>query len=90
MTDWGPLVEVIALCGSLPTRLLEIHVNDGTGRCEVCNHNQQHGRDKWPCSTRELATRAVVRQGQIRMALEHPGVIRVEPGYGPERPDRQD
>lgn len=53
------LVEVLADCGGLPARLVEIHTDDGNGRCVVCSEGGQAARRVFPCNLRSLATRAL-------------------------------
>jgi hypothetical protein len=58
-----------------PARLLELHVDDGTGRCRVCSAGAQTGRYRHPCAIRVLAAEALVIQGvrPIRLRKERGG-----------------
>lgn len=72
------LAEVLAECGGLAGRLVELHTDDGRGRCPVCSAGGQTGRYVFPCNIRSLATRALRLQAE-RLAGE---ALR-KPGPGP-------
>src|SRR5688500_14152033 len=57
----------LALCGGLPQRLLDLHVDDGTGRCVLCSAGAQTGHYRHPCNLRILATEALVIQGRVQL-----------------------
>jgi hypothetical protein len=65
--DHHAFAAELARCGGLPARLLELHVDDGTGRCRICSQGGQTGRDRHPCRLRALATEALVIQGRQHM-----------------------
>ena len=69
------LAEVLADCGGLPARLVEIHHDDGNGRCVVCLEGNQTARRVFPCNLRSLATRALHLQASrtTGKALRKPG-----------------
>jgi len=48
----------MAECGDLPTRLVALHVDDGTGHCAGCTW-WDPPRPVHPCTTRQAATRAL-------------------------------
>ena len=73
------LVEVLADCGGLAARLVELHHDDGNGRCVVCSEGNQSARRVFPCNLQSLATRALRLQAE-RLAGE---ALR-KPGRGPE------
>jgi hypothetical protein len=50
-----------------PAHLLELHVDDGTGRCRVCSSGTATGRHRHPCAIRVLAGEALVIQGRKRL-----------------------
>ena len=52
------LASVMAECGDLPTRLVALHVDDGTGHCAGCAWRDRP-RPVHPCTTRQTATRAL-------------------------------
>jgi hypothetical protein len=52
---------VLTECGDLPTRLIALHADDGTGHCAGCTW-WDRPRPVYPCATRDLATRAVYLQ----------------------------
>ena len=58
------LAEVLADCGGLAARLVEIHRDDGGGRCVVCSEGNQSARRVFPCTLRSLATRALHLQAE--------------------------
>ncbi len=58
------LVEVLADCGGLAARLVEIHRDDGAGRCVVCSEGNQSARRPFPCTLRSLAVRALHLQAE--------------------------
>lgn len=66
--------EVLADCGGLPARLVEIHRDDG-GRCAVCSQGNQSARSVFPCRLRALAVRALHIQAtrDARRPLPKPG-----------------
>jgi hypothetical protein len=39
-------------------RMLDRHVDDGTGHCRECSSGGQTGRSTWPCRLRVLAEEA--------------------------------
>lgn len=69
--------EVLADCGGLAARLVEIHHDDGDGRCVVCSEGNQSARRVFPCSLRSLATRALhlqaARSAGIALRKQGPG-----------------
>ena len=73
--------EVLALCGDLPTRLVSLHGDDGTGRCARCSSGAQTVRYTHPCTIRSAATRALLIQASALsgMVLEQP---RPQPASG--------
>jgi hypothetical protein len=54
----------MAQCGGLPTRLVELHRDDGSGKCSVCSAGAQTGRYVYPCAIRTLAVRALLIQAR--------------------------
>jgi hypothetical protein len=50
-----------------PGRLLDLHVDDGSGRCRICSSGAGTGRYRHPCAIRVLATEALVIQGRKRL-----------------------
>ena len=72
------LVEVLADCGGLAARLVEIHRDDGAGRCVVCSSGNQSARLVFPCNLRGLATRALLLQ-----AARTAGSVLRKQGPGP-------
>jgi hypothetical protein len=66
MTDLEGFAAEMAQCGGLPERLLELHVDDGTGRCRLCSSGAQTGRYQHPCSLRILAAEALEIQRRRR------------------------
>ncbi|WP_219414369.1 hypothetical protein [Pseudonocardia nigra] len=58
----NPLVALIVSQPGMVDRLLEQHVDDGTGRCLVCSGGAQSGRHAWPCTIHEYARRAFEAQ----------------------------
>jgi hypothetical protein len=50
-----------------PDRLLDLHIDDGSGRCRICSSGAQTGRYRHPCAIRVLATEALVIQGRTRL-----------------------
>ena len=70
--------EVLADCGGLPARLVEIHRDDGAGRCAVCSEGNQSARRVFPCRLRSLTVRALHLQA-TRVA----GNALRKPGPGP-------
>ena len=58
------LVKVLADCGGLAARLVEIHRDDGAGRCVVCSEGNQSARRPFPCTLRSLAVRALHLQAE--------------------------
>ena len=69
------LVEALADCGGLAAQLVEIHHDDGSGRCVVCSEGNQSARRVFPCRLRSLATRALHLQATrtAGRALRAPG-----------------
>jgi hypothetical protein len=51
----------------VPARLLELHDDDGTGRCRICSSGASTGRHRHPCTIRALAAEALVLQGRMRL-----------------------
>ena len=70
--------EVLADCGGLAARLVEIHQDDGNGRCAVCSEGNQSARRVFPCRLRSLATRALHLQ-----AARTAGTVLRKQGPGP-------
>jgi hypothetical protein len=56
--DPDPIVAFIAGEHGMAARLLDAHVDDGTGRCRVCSGGAQTGRLRWPCRLHDYAIRA--------------------------------
>jgi hypothetical protein len=54
------LAVVLADCGDLPHRLVDLHAEDGTGHCVVCAVGGGGGRKAFPCSIRSAATAALI------------------------------
>jgi hypothetical protein len=57
----------LARCPGVPARLLELHLDDGSGRCRICSSGAGTGRYRHPCAIRVLATEALVIQGRKRL-----------------------
>ena len=64
-------VEVLAECGGLPTRLVELHTNDGTGRCRACTRTNRSAEEH-PCRIRSAAIRALHLQASRLAGMELP------------------
>jgi hypothetical protein len=73
----------LALCGNLPTVLIEEHIDDGTGRCRRCSDGPSRPRHVFPCTTRNLATRALLIQARMHREAAKPGPIWLK---GKDRP----
>jgi hypothetical protein len=89
--DRHVFAEELARCGRLPRVLLESHGNDGTGHCEVCPAGGDGaGRLTYPCNVRSVAVEALVIQARLQMDKDptSQGVVWLERGEGPERPER--
>jgi hypothetical protein len=59
--DGGPAEELTALLAGHPAsiaRLLDEHVDDGSGRCGICHAGMLAGQMQWPCRLRLLAEAA--------------------------------
>ncbi len=69
--------EVLADCGGLATRLVELHTDDGTGRCRSCTRTNRNAAEH-PCRIRSAATRALHLQAS-RLA----GRVLPKQGPGP-------
>jgi hypothetical protein len=80
----------LARCGALPTRIIETHVDDGTGHCTQCPAGSQAGRLTHPCNLRAVATEALVIQAQLQVREDPDGIGWLGRGEGPERPERDD
>ncbi len=81
--------DQLALMGRLPHLLLEKHRRGDDGRCVVCSVGAQSGRPQWPCGIRDVATAALVIQARMKAERSPGGVIWLEKGHGPERPERK-
>jgi hypothetical protein len=46
----GILAKFVASDPGMAARLLEVHVDDGTGHCRVCSSGAQSGRYQHPCA----------------------------------------
>ncbi|MGI5128055.1 hypothetical protein ACQEVB_14690 [Pseudonocardia sp. CA-107938] len=60
------LVDILARNPGATDRLLAEHVDDGSGRCQVCSAGPQAGRMMWPCrlyGVAEVAARVVAGSG---------------------------
>ena len=55
----------------------------------VCSVGAQSGRPRWPCGIRDVATAALVIQARRKAESSPDGVIRLEKGHGPERPEQK-
>ncbi len=69
-TDGGDHDEFaveLARCPGVPARLIELHVDDGSGRCGICSSGASTGRYHHPCAIRVLASEALVIQGRRRL-----------------------
>jgi len=69
--------EVLAECGGLATRLVELHTDDGTGRCRACVRTNR-ASEAHPCRIRSVATGALHLQAS-RVA----GTVLPKQGPGP-------
>lgn len=66
MTTTALAAEFAALFRSQPVvieRLLAEHVDDGTGRCQICSSGPQAARKIWPCALYEYASHAIRQNG---------------------------
>jgi hypothetical protein len=54
----NPLVQMILGQQGMAARLIEEHVDDGSGRCRGCPVGGQRGRHSWPCTLRQAAETA--------------------------------
>jgi hypothetical protein len=63
----SPLVQMILSQSGMAVRLIEEHVDDGSGRCRACPVGGQRGRHAWPCTLR-LAAEEAQRIGRARSA----------------------
>jgi hypothetical protein len=60
--------EELARCGGLAARIVEVHVDDGTGHCRLCPAGpDQSGRLTHPCNLRSAAVEALVIQGRRQL-----------------------
>jgi hypothetical protein len=69
MTTTALAAEFAALFRSQPVvieRLLAEHVDDGTGRCQICSSGPQAARKIWPCALYEYASHAIRQNGTER------------------------
>ncbi|MGH3565444.1 MAG: hypothetical protein ACRDRH_05330 [Pseudonocardia sp.] len=60
--DDDPIVVFMARQPELLRRLLDEHVDDGTGHCRVCAIGDQAGYRTWPCNIAGY----MIRAAQIR------------------------
>jgi hypothetical protein len=60
------LARLLAAHAGLPTQLLAVHRDDGTGHCRLCSGGGQTGRYTHPCTIRAAATAALALQGRGR------------------------
>ena len=58
----SPLVQMILSQSGMAARLIEEHVDDGSGRCSGCPVGGQHGRHSWPCTLWQAAEEATKLQ----------------------------
>jgi hypothetical protein len=63
----SPLVQMILSQSGMAARLIEEHVDDGSGRCRGCPVGGQRGRHSWPCTLR-LAAEEAQRIDEARSA----------------------
>lgn len=54
-----PVVVFIAGEPGMAQRLLDVHTDDGTGRCRSCAVGAGHGRHAWPCTIHRAAAAAL-------------------------------
>lgn len=56
-----PLVALILSNPGMAERLLDKHLDDGGGHCQVCALGGGHGYRVWPCQIRLAACAAATR-----------------------------
>lgn len=56
---WRAVAAEVARMPGAAERLLEDHVDDGTGRCAKCSTGGQAGRYIWPCQLCMVAAHAL-------------------------------
>ena len=54
----SPLVQMILSQPGMAVRLIDEHVDDGSGRCRGCPVGGQRGLHAWPCTLRLAAEEA--------------------------------